>query len=42
MSYFYSETNEWKIEQSDGGGLVGNNFSPIPLKISFHIVSQEW
>ena len=34
--------NAWKMELAMGAALVGNNFLPIPLKISFHMKIKKW
>ena len=44
MPYVYSETNEWSkdwLSKGMSAALVCNNFSPIPLKISFHIEKSD-
>ena len=39
MSYSYTETNDCskRLSKTMGAALVGNNFSPIPSKISFQM-----
>ena len=44
MSYFLLR-DQWLIErlsEAMGAALVGNNFSPIPSKFSFHMKKKKW